>query len=1224
MRRRVLISCLVLCGVVLLLLATIPLWLGVAAKTFASSRGVTFGSYERLGYSRFVVRDVVVKRPGVRVTVTRAEAETPLVWLWHRWTDRPALITAEKWSVEVERTSTPRPATTERGWMPLHQRLQRIAAQLHEWLPRANTGPGLVRWPGGEISVASVVWANRELTTRELAFRNLTADASAKFDPAGDALHVAARTTDGAFAAELDSRGAAVTGHLTVWEQPAQLTANFGPRGWMPAEASVQARNWSVAGDRLKLGELYTAVRGDVQIEWRAGRFVADIVAKGEPVPNKPAPPLEVTLRGNGDGTALLIEKLDVVLPGIVARLSEPVTVERSGRIRESAARFALSADLARQPWFAATGNVDGEVRVVSGGTASPVAEFSLAARDVSAREVSLAAVEARGRLDWPRLEIVTGSIVGGNGERLGWRAGWDFKTKEIIDGSLEGEVRRSSLARWLPAQPEFETVRIRAQASGAIAEVAHSGQLEAAGVKVKGVNPLAFAARWSGRGSVIETVEANAAAGQSRISLAGRVDGTSARLTALRLVQGETEHLRLTEPAVIRWRPQLQLESLRLAGPEGRLSASAAMGETGRIEVAAENLSANWMADFLGNTGPSWKLTLLGLMGKWDRGPMVFTLTAGGALEMGEGRVATVNIAARGDREGVHVDALRATEGSTAVINAQGEVPATFTPGAATLVHLDPNGALALDAAVEPNSAFWERLATMTGVELKDPQASARLAGTWQRPEGKATLRAARIAVDPKRVARPLPTMESLEVQITGDREGVRLDTFSVQVEGQAVQARGRLPVPDGNWAALFKEPLATAQSGADLRIEIPDAEVAVFARFLPAMLAPQGRLQADVQYKSGGLEGFLRLRDAATKPLGPLGVLQEISADIAMSGRKFALRGVTARSGGQPVTLSGIVELPEKGEPRFDLALRGENLPFVRQTGLLLRGDLDLKLQTPATGVPRLSGSVRLRDSLFLADVRALLPKGGGASPSRRPPYFAVETPPVNAWTLAVDITGDEFMRLRTPVFAGVASANFRLTGTLGEPRALGEVTIDQGQVGMPFASFAVTQGSVRLTEADPYEPAIYLRATGRRWGYDLTMEIEGSASQPNVVFTSSPPLDSEQVLLMVMTGAAPSNEVTKSATQRVASIGYFLGKSLLGSLGSDADEPDRWTLSTGEKLSREGKKETYDIEYRLSDRWTLTGERNEFDEYNAGVRWRVFRGESAGQKQVDHARK
>jgi translocation and assembly module TamB len=257
-------------------------------------------------------------------------------------------------------------------------------------------------------------------------------------------------------------------------------------------------------------------------------------------------------------------------------------------------------------------------------------------------------------------------------------------------------------------------------------------------------------------------------------------------------------------------------------------------------------------------------------------------------------------------------------------------------------------------------------------------------------------------------------------------------------------------------------------------------------------------------------------------------------------------------------------------------------------------------------------------LRDSLFLSDIRSFLPKGGVGA-TRRPPYFAIETPPTNAWQLAVEVTGEQFVRLRTPVFTGLASAHFRLGGTLGEPRAIGEVTIDEGVVKMPFASFDVKQGSVRLTEADPYEPTVYLRATGRRYGYDLTMEIDGRAGGPNVTFTSSPGLDSDQVLLMVMTGTAPKNEVVSSSAERFAGVGYFLSQSLIGNLLGTSDEPDRLSIEAGEKVSRQGK-ETYQVDYKLSDRWTLTAERNEFDEYNAGVKWRVFGGKRAGESKSD----
>ena len=56
---------------------------------------------------------------------------------------------------------------------------------------------------------------------------------------------------------------------------------------------------------------------------------------------------------------------------------------------------------------------------------------------------------------------------------------------------------------------------------------------------------------------------------------------------------------------------------------------------------------------------------------------------------------------------------------------------------------------------------------------------------------------------------------------------------------------------------------------------------------------------------------------------------------------------------------------------------------------------------------------------------------------------------------------------------------------------------------------------------------------------------------------------------------------------------------------------------SVESGEKISRQGR-ETYDIEYKLTDRWSVTGEYNEYDEYNAGVKWRAFGGKQPEQPQ------
>ena len=92
------------------------------------------------------------------------------------------------------------------------------------------------------------------------------------------------------------------------------------------------------------------------------------------------------------------------------------------------------------------------------------------------------------------------------------------------------------------------------------------------------------------------------------------------------------------------------------------------------------------------------------------------------------------------------------------------------------------------------------------------------------------------------------------------------------------------------------------------------------------------------------------------------------------------------------------------------------------------------------------------------------------------------------------------------------------------------------------------------------------------------------------------------------MVTAGELPQNEVVYVGAQRVARLGTYLGQSLINNFGGDAADADRLSISTGERVSRQGR-ETYEIEYRLDDRFTAVGEYDEFDAYNAGVKWRML---------------
>jgi translocation and assembly module TamB len=160
----------------------------------------------------------------------------------------------------------------------------------------------------------------------------------------------------------------------------------------------------------------------------------------------------------------------------------------------------------------------------------------------------------------------------------------------------------------------------------------------------------------------------------------------------------------------------------------------------------------------------------------------------------------------------------------------------------------------------------------------------------------------------------------------------------------------------------------------------------------------------------------------------------------------------------------------------------------------------------------------------------------------------------------------------------------------------------------VQFPFGNLTVDRGYVSLTSENPYRPALFITASGYTYGYSIKMEVTGPADEPRMTFSSTPPLTSEQIVLMLTAGELPRTEFALTDQQRAAQLGVFLGKDFLTRfLGSDS-AADRLTLRSGEQITDEGD-QTYYLEYRLTKDWSVVGEYDRFNELNAGLKWKIF---------------
>ena len=214
-----------------------------------------------------------------------------------------------------------------------------------------------------------------------------------------------------------------------------------------------------------------------------------------------------------------------------------------------------------------------------------------------------------------------------------------------------------------------------------------------------------------------------------------------------------------------------------------------------------------------------------------------------------------------------------------------------------------------------------------------------------------------------------------------------------------------------------------------------------------------------------------------------------------------------------------------------------------------------------------------------------------------------------PFADWKVELAVRGDRFLRLRTPVFSGIASADFQLKGSLLAPVLTGDARVNSGHLIFPFGSLTIDQALASFSRNDPRGPHLQINASGRNYRYDLRLEVQGPADGANVTFSSTPPLASEQILLMLTAGELPQSDYAFSSSARAGRLATFLGKDLLSRyLGSDPAK-ERLIIRTGESISQQGRL-TYSVEYRLTDRWSVISEYDEFNAFNTDLKWKVFR--------------
>jgi translocation and assembly module TamB len=1228
-KRRIFLVSVVLLPV--LVIAALPLWFPWALRPVAKRFGATYAHYQRLGYSQFQLTDVSVTNGPAHVEAGKVKAFVPTVWFWKHLIGARGRTFAEVQSWKYETIKTPSTHSISNAPVSvfkIYRIVQTVASALRNWLPSANITNGTVVIQKQILTIPQAVWTNDTLTATAILSNAppLSVVLSTKQD-APWTVNIASEPHRFHSAFSLDNKNGkvAVTGTADWLTNHADIAAEFPQHGYIPDTVTLNANALKVPARLIRL-EQYGDIDGSLQAAWQTNHFNVQAQAKAVS-PSTNLPPLDIELRVSGDTHTAQLDAVRISTPGLQAGLPGPVAISFKPPFLSQPTTLTLAADLDQQHWFLAHGKINGQA-VIYPGEKFPRVSFTLAGSGVTTTSLTTSNLNVNGELNWPVLDVQRAQIVMDDSSHIDLAAKYDFTEKAIHGGRLNSSGAFGG--QFLPGGYSFDSATMSAQFDGPLTNITNSAKTQISQVIVPGINPVNIDASWNGQGLDFKTAEVTLKTGGTSVLLRGSTSfepkKQTATLTAVELSESNRVVLHLEKPAQIAleriaktgtnsaW--DLNIEPLSLTGEdrEFSLAGNVRWPERGTFQCEAHGLDAHLFKDFVHQADADALLNHFALAGGWTNGPITFQLAADATLKTREKYPFSAVAKITGGKAGISIEQFSVLSATQIVCRADGSLPVSFDPTQkGNKLQLDDRAPLKLHALTDPKSILWEKIAAATGLRLQEPNLTANLEGTWAAPQGQVTLQVQRIELSG--LDRALPAVENVDLLAVMDRATARVSRFNFEIEKQPVNLTAEIPLGENFWSGLQHKNQLPDWHEATAHLKIDNAQLAAFTSLLPKILSAEGTASADISLERGGnLRGEFSVTNASTHALESVGPVRNIHVLAHLDGQTVRLDNASGEIGGQRVNVDGSMQIDEQllrtnGIPLFAVHVTGTNVPLARNPSILLRANLDLTATNSGTEIPMVSGTVKLRNSLFLADLQTLVPERT-TSARRRPPYFSVEVEPWAQWRLNINVTGDSFLRVQTPLFRGKVSTVLTLQGTLKDPLALGQVKIDPGSsVTFPFSSLDVKQGFISLTSEDPYSPSLFVTAQARRFSYDIKMEASGPVDHPLVQFSSIPGLSSEEIVLMLTAGQIPRGVgATATTQQRAQGLALFVGKNLLSDFGFGGGGQERLTVRSGEEISQSGRP-TYDIEYKLTDRWSVIGEYDRFDQYNLNLKFKVY---------------
>lgn len=354
-------------------------------------------------------------------------------------------------------------------------------------------------------------------------------------------------------------------------------------------------------------------------------------------------------------------------------------------------------------------------------------------------------------------------------------------------------------------------------------------------------------------------------------------------------------------------------------------------------------------------------------------------------------------------------------------------------------------------------------------------------------------------------------------------DRRGA-VDVSLRPVRSGEIKVQADLPLvgelPGGGWSLIDQTKPWTAL------LELPPTELSAFAPAFAAATFDRGTASGRVLLagtpSAPQAEGSITWTGGRITFPAPWRPMEDIETKIGFYANEAVFEETRGRMGEGMFGLAGKIGFANLRDPQWEAALRGENLSFYADENFTLVGKADVEARGTreagsVKGVLGLDGSAVSRGLALTPLLVVPQPAAATSAPES-------EAPPPASWSLDLKISSAEPIPVGPEGADGHVSPDLYLQGSLAEPLLLGTIGAERLQVVWPSGATLAASGRLHYTREKPWLPVLDLTGMGEAGPYDIVAGIFGPLGETNLLLSSSPPLTTEQIVLLLTTGVSP----------------------------------------------------------------------------------------------------